>query len=110
MKHTVCVVACVLILSCGPTLAKTINPPSADIADVISTARGYLKTRHIDLSHRFLASVRYKNLHSEYERPHLVLTWALLAGTSEGQLYVRVFNTGEIDVSCSDPRLCPPGV
>ena len=110
MKRAVCIAGFVLILSCAPALSKTINPPSADIADVIVRAQEYLKTRHIDLSHRFLAAVEYKNTHSEYERPYWLLTWALLAGTSEGQLYVRVFNTGEIDVSCNDPRRCPPGV
>jgi hypothetical protein len=110
MHRTVWIVAFVLSLACTSAFTKTINPPSADVADVIHTAREYLKTRHIDLSHRFLAAVEYKNIHSEYERPYWLLTWALLAGTSEGQLYMRVFNTGEIDVSCADKRLCPPGV
>src|SRR5437899_1336455 len=110
MKRAVSIAGLVWILCCAPAFSKTINPPSADIADVIITAREHLKTRHIDLSHRFLAAVEYKNIHSEYERPYWLLTWALLAGTSEGQLYVRVFNTGEIDVSCTDKRLCPPGV
>jgi hypothetical protein len=90
--------------------AKVINAPSADVVDVIRVARQYFDARHIDLSHRFLSSVEYKNLHHEFERPYWLLTWALLAGTSEGQLYVRVFNNGEITISCNDPRLCPPGV
>src|SRR5437660_2149347 len=89
MKRAVCIAGFVLILSCAPALSKTINPPSADIADVIVRAQEYLKTRHIDLSHRFLAAVEYKNIHSEYERPYWLLTWALLAGTSEGQFYVE---------------------
>ena len=110
MSRTVCILGFLLIVSCAPALAKTINPPSADIAEVISTAREYLKARHIDLSHRFLACVEYKNIHTEYERPYWLLTWALLAGTSEAQLYMCVFNTGEIEVSCEDPRRCPPGV
>ena len=110
MSRTLCLVGMFLILSCAPGLAKTINPPSSDIAEVIGIAREYLKARQIDLSNRFLASVEYKNIHSEFERPYWLLTWALLAGTSGGQLYVCVFNTGEIEVSCSDPRLCPPGV
>jgi hypothetical protein len=75
MKHTFGIVALALMLSCTCALAKAINPPSADIADVISTAREYLKTRNIDLSHRFLASVEYKDLHSEYERSYWLLTW-----------------------------------
>jgi hypothetical protein len=106
MKRIVSVVALVLLFSHESAVTKTINIPSADIA----AARKYLEARHIDLSHRFLASVEYKNLHNEYERPYWLLTWALLAGTSRGQLFVRVSNTGEITVSCDDPRSCPPGV
>ncbi len=98
------------VLCCSVVAAKTINAPSADIAEIIRIAREHLKAHEIDLSHRFLASVEYKNIHSEHERPYWLLTWALLAGTSGGQLYVRVFNTGEISISCNDPRLCPPGV
>jgi hypothetical protein len=98
------------VLCCSGVAAKTINAPPTDIVEVIGIARDYLRAHNIDLSHRFLAGVEYKNLHSEYERPYWLLTWALSAGTSEGQLYVRVFNTGEITVSCNDPRLCPPGV
>ena len=104
------VVALILFFSCDSALTKTINIPAADIAEVITAARKYLEARHIDLSHRFLASVEYKNLHNEYERPYWLLTWALLAGTSRGELFVRVSNTGEITVSCDDPQSCPPGV
>jgi hypothetical protein len=110
MKRTSPILALAVILGCSGLVAKTINPPPTDIVKVICIARDYLKAHNIDLSHRFLACVEYKNLHSEYERPYWLLTWALLAGTSEGQLYVRVFNSGEITVSCNDPRLCPPGV
>ena len=77
------------VLCCSGVAAKTINAPPTDIVEVIGIARDYLKAHNIDLSHRFLAGVEYKNLHSEYERPYWLLTWALSAGTSEGQLYVR---------------------
>ena len=110
MKRLFSVIALILLFSRESALTKTINIPSADITEVIATARKYLEARHIDLSHRFLSSVEYKNLHNEYERPYWLLTWALLAGTSRGQLFVRVSNTGEITVSCDDPRSCPPGV
>ena len=110
MKRIFSVVALVLLFSREFALTKTINIPAADITEVIATARKYLGVRHIDLSHRFLASVEYKNLHNEYERPYWLLTWALLAGTSRGQLFIRVSNTGEITASCDDPRSCPPGV
>jgi hypothetical protein len=110
MKRILSVVALVVLFSQQSAVTKTINMPSADIAEVIAAARKYLEARHIDLSHRFLASVEYKNLHNEYERPYWLLTWALLAGTSRGRLFVRVSNTGEITVSCDDPRSCPPGV
>jgi hypothetical protein len=111
MQRKLLVIVLSATFACVSAQAKVINCPCDDMVDVIRVARQYLDSRHIDLSHRFfLSSVEYKNLHSEFERPYWLLSWALLAGTSEGQLYVCVFNGGEITVSCADPRFCPPGV
>jgi hypothetical protein len=108
MKRCLYLSLLLAITCCDSLVAKTLNPPSADIADIIKSAREQLDARHIDLSHRFLASVEYKNLESEYERPFWLLTWA--PGGARGDLYVRIYNDGEIVISCADPRLCPPGV
>lgn len=109
MKKSICIVALTLALSNIPGFAKTINLPPTDIVDVIRRAREYLATRQIDVSHRFLSAIEWKNIHEELPRPYWLLTWTIAAGTSEGQLHLRVFNNGEIDMECTNRALCPPG-
>ena len=101
MKLPLFILALAMISYSSMALAKTVNVPSADVVAVIKMARQHLQAQHVDLSHRFLASVEYKNLHNEYEPVYWLLTWALLAGTGDGQIYVRVSNTGQVSISPS---------
>ncbi len=96
MKSISFCIALSITVLCSLASAKTVNVPSSDITQVIRIARQYLASQHVDLSHRFLSCIEYKNLHEEHAEPYWELTWSLLAGTSEGQLYVCVSNTGQV--------------
>ena len=103
------ILATVFWLICLPIGAgKTVNLPAQDITDVIRIAGEHLKTRQIDLTHRFLIAVEYKNVESEYDRPFWLLTWS--SGGSVGAVYMRVYNSGEVEMFCADRHLCPAGI
>jgi len=93
--------------------AKTIQLPAFDIVEAVQKARQFVQDRKIDVTHHFVLSAEYKNLHNEREKGFWEITWALAAGSSGSRIILRVSQDGSVKLSdirsAAEPEHAPKG-
>jgi hypothetical protein len=78
--------------------AKIVQLPAFDIVEAVQKARQFIRERKIDVSHHFVLSAEYKNLHNEYEKGFWEVTWALAAGSTGSRIVLHVSRDGSVTI------------
>jgi len=101
MKHiTRPLFALLLVLAFATTShAKTVRLPAFDIVEAVQKARQFVQDRKIDVTHHFVLSAEYKNLHNEREKGFWEITWALAAGSTGSRIILRVSHDSTVTTS-----------
>jgi hypothetical protein len=89
-----CLAVAAVLVICPHLHAKVVHAPELTIEQAIKVARDFTEAEKIDLSHHFLASSEYKNLHNEYEKPFWRVEWRMSAGTTSGEIVIFVNANG----------------
>src|SRR5882762_7621182 len=109
MQNKIILFTMILILQMSSySHSKTLNIPQFPIEKAIELAKQYVDSNKIDTKNHFVASVKYLNMHDEYNKPEWLIEWRLISGSSAGdngispaggQIFVHVYQNRSISIT-----------
>ena len=94
MKIRPLVLMAVGVCACASVQAKTLNLPEMPVEEAIGVAKKYVEDQKIDADGHYLASVEYKNVYNEYEKPFWRTQWVYPSGAKGAFFYIDVYADG----------------